>query len=124
MIQKLLNKLGYFKEEQVRDLEKDPFTPEELGFLYAQTLGDVTEYTIEPKQEKELFEKLRKIEGLFDYLRATTAKDIQRYFMASSDSQREAVKGALGRTIYFKNKVSGAPHKETVTKLKGLRYGK
>lgn len=124
MIEKLLNKFGFVKADKIRDLDKEPFTTEELGFMYAKTLGDVMEYTIEPKQERELFEKLKKVEGLFDYLRATTAKDIQRYFMASSDSQREAVKGALGRTIYFKNKVVGKPHKETVTKLRGLRYDK
>lgn len=124
MIEKLLAKFGYVKANEIRDITKEPFTENELGFMYAEAIGDVTQYSIEPKQERDLFERLKGVDGLFDYLRATSAKDIQRYFMASGDLQREAVKGAMGRTIYFKNKVSGPVAKSTKTKLDGLRYSK
>ena len=114
MIQKLLERFGYVK--------KDALTEELLGYLYAKKLGDIGEYSIEPKQEKELFDKLKKVEGFADYLRATSAKDIQRYFMAIGDTHRSEVKGAFSRTLHLKNKLTGKEHTETVTKLKGLRY--
>ena len=118
-----LEKFGYYKLNDIRDVSKKPFTENELGSMLSQLLGDVTEYSIEPAQEKEIFEKLREINGIHDYFRAMIAKDIQRYFMAASDSQRDQVKGAFGRTIYLKNKVSGKIQKVDQTKLANVLFG-
>jgi len=113
MIKKILNKFGYIKKEDL--------TESEIELMFAETLGDVTEYLIDKKSEIEMFKDLSSVDGYADYLRATAAKDMQRYFGAENEKQRDVVRGAMSRTIYFKTKLKGE-NKEISSKLEGRRH--
>lgn len=118
-IEKILNKFGYYKHRQT-------FTDSEICLMFAEMIGDPSEYTITEKQQREIFDKLSVVEGLNDWLRATIARDLQRYFAAEDDFVRATVKGAIGRTAYLKSlltKTREVP-KESRTKVEGIRYGK
>lgn len=116
-MEKILNKFGYYKHIQ-------KFTEEEICSMFAETIGDVSEYVIKAKDEIVLFNKLSEIEGLNDWLRATAAKDIQRYFAAEDEMVRRVVKGAVARIAYIRSKLSRLRDKTEVptTKVPGLRY--
>lgn len=114
IIEKILNKYGY---------SKNPLTEAELALAYAETLGDVSEYKIAPQDEKKMFEDLSGIENFVEYLRAMSAKDIQRYFAAEEDRQRDIVRGAVSRTLYIRGMI-GKRQESKTTKISGLRYSK
>lgn len=127
-IDTVLNKLGYYKKDNVRDIVNNPLTDEEILSLYVNNLGSVLDYSIEKKQERDLFNELSSIEGFSDYLKATTAKDIQRYFAAENDSQRDIIRGAVSRTMFFRSQLRTTREEKKkepkqVTKITGLRYG-
>ena len=93
----ILNRFGYYKH---------PITESELSLAYAQEIGNVSEYKITAADSKRMFEDLAAVEGFLDYLRATSAQDIQRYFAAEDDKQRDIIRGAISRTLYFKGMIS------------------
>lgn len=115
MINKLLKKLGY--------IHKDNITEEELCVLYATKLGDPSEHTFNATDNKRMFEDLSAVEGFTDYLRTTCAKDMQRYFGAEDDSQRNTIRGAFSRTMYERGMIAGRKESKE-TKLPGSRYDK
>lgn len=98
LIEKILSRYGY--------IHRDKLTEDFLCFELAKTIGDPTEYSIEPKQEEYFFRDFARIDGARDYLRATMAKDMQRDFGATPD-QRQLIRGAFARTSYFLSKIRG-----------------
>jgi hypothetical protein len=121
MIEKILNRFGYFREDTYKSI--DELGDSDIGFMYAEKLGNVNEYTFPKKEEKKLFENLSAVDSFVDYLRATTAKDIQRYFAAEDDRQRDIIRGALSRTMFFHGMTKGRSSSKE-TKIKGVTYKK
>jgi hypothetical protein len=113
IIERILNRYGYYK---------NPMTEAELALAYAESLGDVTDYKLSQEDEQRMFEDLNSVDNFSDYLRATSAKDIQRYFAAETDKQRDIVRGAVSRTLYFRGML-GRRKEIRDTKMKGNRYG-
>jgi hypothetical protein len=121
MIEKILNKFGYSKV--VRDLEKEPFTEQEICELFSSIIGDVYETTFPKQDELKLFADLAAVDGYKEFLRAASAKDLQRYFAAHGDIHtQDLVRGAMTRNTYLLSvmKEKSAPKE---TKLTSLRYG-
>lgn len=117
MIQQLLSRFGYLHESKI--------TENYLGKRYGELIGDVNNYGIEKEMEGELFNDLSVVNGIKEYLDATMANDMQRYFAATDEKQRDIVRGAFARTAYLKsrlNKTSQEANEEETT-LQGLRYG-
>lgn len=121
MIEKILNKFGYSKV--VRDLNVDPFTEEEICKMFTEIVGDFHDYGIVKKDELKMFSDLANIDGFKDYLRLTSARDIQRYFGATDKSTQDIVKGAVSRTSFFMSMLKGRVESKS-TKLGDLRYEK
>lgn len=63
---------------------------------------------VEKEQEEKLFESLKHIEGLQEYLKDTANRDIQRYFGAADDKERNLTRGAFARTAYFLSRIRQA----------------
>lgn len=117
MINKFLERFGYVK--------KADLSVNELSMLLARYIGDPFEYTINKKEEEKMFNDLSGIDGFGDYLRATCAKDMQRYFGATDDVQRHMARGAFTRTIFLHKNIKSAPRKIVEgekPKLNGSRY--
>lgn len=81
------------------------YSEKELERELLSRYGDLTEYVIDNSAVIKIFKDLKKVDGYIQYLQSTIAKDILRYFTAVSDLQRENIKGAFARTLYFKNKI-------------------
>lgn len=113
MIDKILNKFGYVK----KDSEKD------IYLKFAEEIGDLRQYEVNPKYEKMLFEQIATLDGAEDYFKATIAQDMQRHFAAQEDISRSMIRGAMSRTAYYVSLLR--PKKaEPKTKIDNLRYGK
>lgn len=116
-IETLINRLGYYKHKQT-------FTESEAAEIFAKSIGDVNDYNIKATKQQELFEKLTGVEGFTDWLRATAARDIQRYFAAEDEKVRDTVKGAASRTAYMRSLIGRKKEIENNTSIPGLRYKK
>lgn len=118
MIKKLLKKFGYIHKSEAE---------EEFLKQYIESLGDTREYSITHKEEEDFFNLLSRVDGIADFLKATSAKDIQRHFTADP-RQRDVIHGAFARTVYLysrlkkSNKQSAESRENKVTKIDGLRY--
>lgn len=106
---------------------REQYSEEQLLIMLAERLGDVTEHAFDSKEEKLIFKELGKVEGFGEYLRATCARDIQRYFATNEEDRvsRNQIRGAFARTMYFR---AGLANKEKEfvekdTSIPGLRYG-
>lgn len=108
----LAEKLGY--------IHKSELTEEFLSWELAKMIGNPNDYSIEKKQEEQFFQDLAKIDGVMEYLSATAAKDMQRYF-AAPQGQQDVVKGAFARTVYLKSRLTKS--KNNPQEIDGLRYG-
>lgn len=117
MIEKLLNKLGYVKK---------PENEEEVLNLALDSIGDFTDLKLDKKFEKEVFDNVAGIDGVKEYLRDTIAQDVKRYFKASTDSERDQVRGAYSRTLYLRSLIIDPAKidKKGIAKLPGKRYAK
>jgi endonuclease I len=111
MIEKILKRFGYTKALK----DKDIYT------MFAEEIGDIRQYEINSKFEKVLFEQFATLDGATDYLKATIAADMQRYFSAPDERSRDIIRGGIARTSYF---LSLCKQKRGETKLENLRYGK
>ena len=111
MIEWIAEKLGYVHKDNVLS-------------EVVRLIGDPKSYTIEKKLEEEFFADLARIDTAEQYLRATMANDMQRYFAAPQD-QQEVVRGAFARTSFLLSRLrkTNEEPKEQSTKLEGLRYG-
>lgn len=111
---------GYIHESQVRDLEKNPYTEDEVLAMAAEILRPLYGENIEKGEERKLFDKLLEVEGLGEYLRLTMARDLQRHFVAATPIEQMNIRGAFSRTLYLKSLLT----KKTSKELKGPRYAK
>jgi len=117
MIDKLLKKFGYIKEINL--------SPMDVNKMFAAQFGDVSDYVIDRKQQEELFQDLKEVEGFTDYLKATIAKDIQRHFSAGTEKEQDIIKGATSRTAFFLTNLTKPPvEPDTGSTLNNPRYGK
>lgn len=99
------------KESALAFLKTQDCTMEDISDLAIQTVGPLfADERISREEEFVIFEQMNKIEGLDDYLRNTMSKDVKRYFQASSEKEREQVRGAYARALYFR----GLLHKKTL----------
>lgn len=116
MIKSILRKLGYIHESEL--------TNEYILYAAANIIGDPVEYEFTAKQEEELFGDLSKVNGFSEYLNATMAKDMQRYF-SSPREQLDIIQGAFARTAYIKSRIvkQNTSNTKSKTKLDNLRYG-
>jgi hypothetical protein len=66
-----------------------------------------------PKEESEkLFNAVADIDGAFEYFRSTLESDMKRYFNATSDEDRNMIRGAYNRTMYFYKIMKGKLDKQ------------
>jgi hypothetical protein len=121
MIKTALEKLGYVKANDVRDLEKNPFTEQELlnmltKYIPLEFSGD-KDFS---KTENLLFSKISQVDGIMDYYNETLARDMRRFFAATTEHERWMSRGAYARTVYFKSLTKGkseAENKPEKTKI-------
>lgn len=116
MIEKLLRKFGYIHESKI----DDAFVSERI----ISTIGNPTEYVISKDQDKEFFIALEKVDGVREYLKATAAKDMVRYFGAQDEKEQLAIRGGFARTVYLLSRLRNVKEVEPQTKIKNLRYSK
>lgn len=124
--------IQFFKKKQPEVIEKivektvykdQPMTEQEHMLAFAEFIGDISETKIEPEYEDRMFKEMENVDYLRDYLKATIARDMQRYFAATNDEQRQLIKGAISRTAFLRARLADKKDHEVVqTKVKGLRY--
>ena len=119
MIDKILHKLGYVKGKY-RDLSKEPFTESELSKMMSDIVY-VEDIAADKVFDQKLFQELKGIEGLVEYLRIMTERDIHRYFNAQTPQEQLIARGAFVRAHYLKSKIMGEQGSEA-SKLDGVRY--
>jgi hypothetical protein len=83
------------------EIEKDS-TESELSFKLANKLGDLTAVEITTEGVDQLFTQLSGVDGLLDYLADTMRADINRYFSAVTDKDRDIIRGAFSRTAFIR----------------------
>lgn len=94
-ILKILNRFGFYHSSQV-----------DLNFVLnkiVEHVGDPRDYGLNKKVEEQVFRDMSRVENINKFLNATLAADIQREFTCQDDTQRGLIKGAFGRTAYFKS---------------------
>jgi hypothetical protein len=86
-------------------------------------IEDLFGTSVDKKKERELFESLAHVEGLRDYLRATIADDVKRYYAASTPLEQALIRGASDRTRYFLKllRERQAPVKAGSKKIPGVK---
>ena len=88
----------------------------------AMDISIKNDINIDQKVELKIFTAVRSIEGYTEYLRTTLERDMKRYFSASTDRERDQIKGAFSRTAYLYGKlVKTSEVKETKEFFKGGR---
>lgn len=117
MIEKLFNRLGYTKGNKIRG----SYTEEELCVMLAN-LTEITDDEIDKKTEEEIFSSIKKIEGFTAYLKNATMKDVQRYFGATTEDERQLIRGSFARTNYIRGKIITVGLKKEDKIIKGMRY--
>ncbi len=95
----ILDKIGYV--QNINDYSED-----ELALALAIKLGEQDE--IDDDYEKKIFKDLKGTDGLVKYLREAAAKDIKRYFGATTPTEQNLIRGAFARTMYLKSRVMGS----------------
>lgn len=112
MIEKLLNKFGYFKQDN-----------EDILKTYVENLPDMDgEFSLE--DEKELMIRLNNVDGLKKWINFVIHRDTKNYYSAIGDKQRDIVRGASQRMLdLLKRMASTEKPKQEVTRISGIRYG-
>lgn len=112
MIEKVLNKYGFYKVDN-----------EKLLDLYISNLPDLEgEMTIE--DEERLMKELNNVDNFKKWLQVVIFRDMKNHYIAINDKQRDTIRGASQRLLDITKKmlVSEKP-KTTNTKITGIRYG-
>jgi len=97
----------------------ETFTIEELESELLGRYGDILGTIIDKKLEDKIFQELKNIDGLPNYLQAMLNKDIIRYFSAQEDNSRDLIRGAFVRTLYLKKRIKS---KDKLDKIDNKRY--
>jgi hypothetical protein len=120
-VKQLIEKLRNFKIER----KKESYSLDDILIMYVDKMDSIFGETFPSREEHQLFKDLARVDGLRDYLRVTSTKDIQRYFASTVDKERDTVRGALARTVYLQGKLVKSSDDGVVdTKVPGLRYKK
>ncbi len=80
-----------------------PMDEIELAGKLAGLVGDIDSIDITKDGVKEIYNQLAGVDGLLDHLRDTMKTDIQRYFAAGSEHDRDLIRGAFLRTAYMRS---------------------
>ena len=115
MTKKEIKELGYIHKDELTD-----------DFLFGELAKMVGVIDLSKEEENNFFEQLSRVEDVRRFLQGTASKDVQRYFGATDDKQRDLVRGAFTRTVYMLSKLKASEDVkvEPRTKIKGLRYTK
>ena len=119
----------FFKKQKVKQINpiRGPRNKTESETLleFAEFFGDISEYKMDKEIELEMFDKLKKVENFNEYLRSAIARDMQRYFAATDDVQRNLIKGTIARTSYLKGRMAAQNEsKEVKSSMLGLQYNR
>lgn len=87
-------------------------TIDEILVELSYALDNPIRETIDKKLENEVFNDLKNVSGLQEYLLQTLGSDMKRYFSASTDIERSQVRGAFSRTAYLSGKITAAEKME------------
>ncbi len=68
-------------------------TIDQILLELSEALGNPLDAEIDSKFEQDVFRQLRNVDGFTEYLRLTLGKDMQRYFNAVNDDDRNQIKG-------------------------------
>lgn len=109
MIDKVLKYFGYIKESDINEFY--------LADYYGRLVGDPTDSDIGVKDEQNFFRDLAKVDNARDFLKATMARDMQRYFSAPDEKSRNVIQGAFARTVYLRGKLKEVQDPKKSTKL-------
>lgn len=114
---KILQHFGYIKKESFRDLEKEPYTDQEILDMFIDTLGDLENAYTDENVEKSIFKLMNEVEGVQDYFRSVMRRDIKRYMGAPTTAEQILIRGAFNRTAFMKSRLT-----KKETKVKSLKY--
>ena len=81
-------------------------TIEEILLELANALANPIESEISDKLEVETFGSIQGNDHLTKYLRETLNCDMKRYYAASTDENRNQIRGAFNRTAYLLAKIT------------------
>lgn len=81
-------------------------TIEEILLELADVLDNPMESEIDDKLEVETFGSIKGNDRLTEYLRITLGCDIKRYYAASTDENRNQIRGAFNRIAYLLAKIT------------------
>lgn len=109
-------------EVTVKDRERK-LSEAEILVAFAEMHGDVYDAQVDEKEEKRMFQELQSVDYLPEYLRTISALDMQQYFAATTDQQRDIIRGRMARTATLRAKLGQRKDNKVKTKMKGLRYG-
>lgn len=121
MIEKILNRLGYYKQDSVRNLESNPFTQEEILSLYVDTV-DSLDNVFDEIEEKKIMSQLKHVDGFMQWINFVVENDIKNHFSAINDNQRQYIRGMMQRLLDIKKRLVNSD-KVIKTKISGIRYG-
>lgn len=93
--------MGIFTKETIVYIDRE-MSENELLEKAVAVLGNVWDTSVDKASEKKLFEALSSIEDMAPYLRDTLAQDVKRYFSATTDKERDMIRGAMARTMYWR----------------------
>lgn len=79
------------------------FTEDEILDLYIQTVDNPLDFQMDKQDVIALFKDLSKIDGFDEYLRSLMGDDIKTNFAATTDGQRDQIRGAYRRALYFRS---------------------
>ena len=105
------------KEIEVKRDEQD------VLLEFAAMHGDIYDSEIDKKEEARMFQELQAVDYFQTYLRELSIQDMQQYFAATDDHQRDIIKGRMARTATLRAKLGDRKDNKVVPKMKGLRYG-
>lgn len=112
-------------EEVIQEKKVEKKQTKDIMLQFAEAFGDFGEYEIDKEEEVRMYQELQSIDYFQTYLRAQIAFDMKQYFAATTDSQRDIIKGRIARTAYMRSRMSERKDVEvSTTKMKGLRYRK
>lgn len=121
MIEKILNSIGYYKQNEVRNLEEKPFTQDEILSMYVSSLDNLdTDFDQEVLQK--MFIQLKSVDGFISWLNYVMEVDVKNHYSATTDVQRSHIRGAQSRLMDIKKRCIVNP-KPVTTRISGVRYG-
>ena len=122
MLKKILELCGLVRISDIRDLEKNPYTEDELDSMYIPIA-----YTRASGWSKDkyqvMLDLLKKNREFVQFLDWTIVEDVKRSFNAT-DIERPIIRGAVSRTRYLRSLCTGPEEVKAVMEKKMTRYAR